>query len=188
MASKPWTYTSIAKCDKDELESILKNSPPPDFDQMEGYIYCGWNHEKGASLLSGEKFKKGFHKKAGKRYGFNEAVIQDFKGPLGEWETRQHDGKNVQLGFFRCSMTKDEKPTANVKRYKHTAHLNYDLKTMNTGTNVIFRPVRDYAVLPNPGDHSLVMCKAYFHLAPGVEVFYCYFFLGNREPITQFPW
>jgi hypothetical protein len=188
MATKPWTYTSIAKCDRDTLESILMNSPAPDLDELEGWIYCGWNHEKGASMLSGEKFKKGFHKRGTERLGFNEAVIQDFQGPRGEWKTQKRKGKNLQMGFFRCSMTKSERQNKLARTYKHTAHLNYDLADLNTGVNVVFRPVRDYAVLPNPGDPTLIMCKAYFHFAPGVDMFYCYFFLGHRERIKQFPW
>ena len=97
------------------------------------------------------------------------------------------NGQPQQLGYFRCAMTRDEPPEQLYAPYLHTAHFNYDLADLNTGFNVVFRPVRDFVVLPNPGDHTLMLCKAYFHLGPSTDVFYCYFLLGHREKITFFP-
>ena len=54
-----WTFETLAQCDKATLENILLTGTPPDVEQLNGYIYCGWNHEP-VGKLSGEKFKKGF--------------------------------------------------------------------------------------------------------------------------------
>ena len=44
------------------------------------------------------------------------------------------------------------------------------------------------SVLANPEDHELILCKAYFQLLhPSVNLFYCYFLLGRREPIAFEP-
>ena len=59
MPSKIYTYETLAQCTKEELENILLTGKPPDLEQLNGYIYCGWNHEW-IGNLSGKKFKKGF--------------------------------------------------------------------------------------------------------------------------------
>jgi len=83
MANQVWTYETLAQADGSTLEHILRNGSPPNLDELDGYIYCGWNHEW-IGKLSGEKFKKGFLKKDGKLFGYNErctvARIPDFIG------------------------------------------------------------------------------------------------------------
>lgn len=188
MPATPWTYESLAKVDRNTLEKVLLESPAPDLEQLNSWIYCGWNHEWVAGLLSGEKFKKAFWKRDGKNFGYNHVVVQDNRGYLGEWKDSMHDGHPRQLGYFRCSMASEEPHLdKEFEPYVKTAHFNYDLADLNKGLNVIFRPVRDFVVLPNPGDHSLLLCKAYFHLGPQTDVFYCYFQLGHREKIKYFP-
>ena len=188
MPGRPWTYDSLAAVDGDALEKVLLDNPAPDLEQLNGWIYCGWNHEWVASHISGPKFKKAFSKRHDRNHGYNHVVVQDHQGFGGVWQDEMHDGRPRQLGFFRCSMTRDE---PNLDRqfapYLHTAHFNYDLADLNTGLNVVFRPVRDFVVLPNPGDHSLMLCKAFFHLGPQIDLFYCYFLLGHREKVTFFP-
>ena len=60
--SQKWTFETLAQCDKATLEKILLNGKPPDIEKLNGYIYCGWNHEW-IGKISGEKFKKGFYKR-----------------------------------------------------------------------------------------------------------------------------
>ena len=186
-AQDAWTYESLAATDRKTLENLLRTGTPPDPDELEGYIYCGWNHEWLPQKLSGEKFKKAFRKKDGKPFGYNEIVRQDHKGPGGEWQVEIHDGRPRQVGFFRVGYVKDEPPTKLNQKYPHTGFLNYEVER-NTWLNLPFRVIRDYSVLPNPGDHELVLCKAYFQLLhPRFNIFYCYFLLGRREPIEVEP-
>lgn len=184
MAGKIWTYETLAQADRPTLENILISGTPPDIEELNGYIYCGWNHEW-IGKLSGEKFKKGFWKKDGKNMGYNEMCHQDGNKYNGEWKVRMRNERPIQLAYFRTSMVADEPPSALYKPYTHLAHFNYDL-SMNTWYNLPFRVIRDFVVCPNEGDNSLMLCKAYLSLAPFLNIFYCYFLLGHREKI-QFP-
>ena len=186
-APAPWTFETLAQADRATLERVLRTGTSPDLEQLEGYIYCGWNHEW-VSVISGRKFKKGFRKKEGRNFGYNEIVRQDNQGHRGEWEVKQRDGRPIQLGYFRVSPVSDEPPQRLYAPYRHLASFNYAVPE-NTGKNLIFRMIRDVVVLANPGDHSLMLCKAYFQLGfRWLNVFYCYFLLGHREEIEFEPW
>jgi hypothetical protein len=189
MASKIWTYETLAQASKEELEKILLTGTPPNLEALNGYIYCGWNHEW-IGNLSGKKFKKGFMKKDGKNFGYNEIVIQDRNGYGGEWNQRilKNTGKPEQLGYFRTSYVRDEPDIRLYRPYRHLAHFNYDIPHMHKWYHSFFRVIRDFVVLPNEGDNSLMLCKAYLRIFPFLNIFYCYFNLGHREKIKYLPW
>lgn len=183
----PWTYETLAQADRATLEDILRRGTPPDLEALNGYIYCGWNHEW-IGKLSGEKFKKGFLKKAdGKVYGYNEMCEQDGKKYNGDWKVRMHNDHPIQLAFFRTSLVSQEPPIKLAEHYRQLAHFNYDMP-QNTGYNLPFRVIRDYVVAPNPGDNTLLLCKAYLQVFPWFNIFYCYFMLGHRKEIEYKPW
>jgi hypothetical protein len=183
----PWTFETLAQADRPTLEQVLRTGTAPDLEQLNGYIYCGWNHEW-VSVISGRKFKKGFRKKDGRNFGYNEIVLQDNQGYGGEWEVKMRDGRPIQLGYFRVSPVADEPRQRLYEPYQHLASFNYAVPD-NTGKNLIFRMIRDVVVLPNPGDHSLMLCKAYFQIGfSWLNIFYCYFLLGHREEIEFEPW
>ncbi len=185
--TRQWTFDSLAQADRAELEQVLLTGTAPDLEQLEGWIYCGWNHEW-VGRLSGEKFKKGFRKKDGRPFGYNEIVRQDRQGHRGEWKVKMKGGRPRQVGYFSVSLVADEPPQRLDRPYRHLGHFNYDVG-MNTWLNLPFRVIRDFVVLPNPGDHSLMLCKAYFQLGfPWLNVFYCYFLLGHRQKIEFEPW
>lgn len=187
--SEPWTYESLAAVDRETLEQVILTGTAPDFSQTEGYIYCGWNHEW-VSVLSGRKFKKGFRQKDGGWFGYNHIVIQDDNGYEGEWKLKMNDGdKPRHLGFFHVGQIADEPPEKLYQPYQHAGTFNYSVSE-NTWLNLPFRVIRDIVVLPNPGDHELMLCKAYFQLGfKFLNLFYCYFLLGHREPIAfEPPW
>jgi hypothetical protein len=183
--TEAWTYETLAACSKKELEEILLTGTAPNPEQLEGYIYCGWNHEW-VGTLSGRKFKKGFRKREGRSFGFNEQVKQTGAAPTGEWKVQMKDGRHRPLGFFRVGLTADEPVNSLNKPYRHTGHFNYHVP-INKWLNWFFKVIRDFAVLPNPGDHGLILCKAYFQLGP-IRMFYCYFLLGHRQPLDFDPW
>jgi hypothetical protein len=187
-ANQAWTYETLAQCNTTQLENILMTGSAPDPEQLNGWIYCGWNHEL-IGKLSGEKFKKGFYKKNGRNFGYNEICEQDSDSFRGAWKVRLSNGRPTQLGYFRSSYVKDEPAQPLYKPYQHLGHLNYDLPDMNKSIYFFFRVIRDFVVLPNPGDHSLMLCKAYLQfIYPSVNVFYCYFLLGHRLKIEHLPW
>ncbi|HEY4611350.1 MAG TPA: hypothetical protein VII11_00025 [Bacteroidota bacterium] len=187
MAKQIWTYETLGQADRPTLENILRTGSPPNLDELEGYIYCGWNHEW-IGKLSGEKFKKGFKKRDGKLYGYNERCHQDGMGYRGEWKSRQAPGKPpLALAFFRCTYFKDEPPDPFFEKYKHLSFFTYNLP-MNSWYNLPFRVIRDAVVAPNEGDNSLLLSKAYLRVLPFVNLFYCYFLLGHRKKIEYEPW
>jgi hypothetical protein len=185
MANDPWTYETLAQADRATLENVLLTGTPPDPEQLNGYIYCGWNHEW-IGKLSGEKFKKGFHKRNGKNYGYNEMCYQDGDKFRGAWKVRMINGRPIQLGYFRVGLVKDEPPQPLYRPYQHLGHFNYNVD-IDQGLNLPFRLIRDFVVLPNPGDHTLMLCKAYIQVFPWLNFFYCYFLLGHRQPIEYEP-
>ncbi len=186
MKKNTWTYESLAQASRETLEEVLLTGTPPDLDELDSYIYCGWNHEW-IGKLSGEKFKKGFLNKDGKIFGFNEMCKQDGKGFVGEWEVRTFRKRPIQLAFFRTSYLKDEPPDPLYRPYRHLAHFNYNI-SMNTWYDLPFRVIRDVVVAPNDRDSRLLLCKAYLKVLPGVNIFYCYFLLGHRVKIEYRPW
>ncbi len=188
MATTKWTYETLAAQDLRVLETVLLNGTAPDPEQLNGYIYCGWNHEW-VGNLSGRKFKKGFWKKDGQNYGYNEIVRQDGQKPIGDWNVKLLNGRPIQLGYFRSTLVAHEPPQPLYRPYQHLGHFNYNLADMNTGFNIFFRVIRDFVVLPNEGDHSLMLCKAYLQFFfPWANIFYCYFLLGHRQEIKHLPW
>lgn len=185
--AKIWTYESLAQADKATMENILRTGAPPDLEQLNGYIYCGWNHEWFAGRLSGIKFKKGFHKKDGMNCGFNETVIQDNQKYLGQWESGLHKVRPNQLGYFSTSYVKDQPPTKFASPYQHLATFDY-LLPYHKWYLIWFRVIKDFVVCPNEGDNSLLLCKCYFHFSDNFNVFYSYFLLGHRYEIRYLPW
>jgi hypothetical protein len=182
-----WTFETLAAADRGQLEELVKGGAPPDFEQLEGYVYRGWNHDW-VGWISGRKFRKGFRRREGRPFGYNEICRQDRQGYHGEWEVKLKDGRPVQLGYFRVSNISDEPPQPLYRRYPHAGLFDYDVD-LNTRGRLPMRVIRDFAVLPNPGDHGLVLSKAYFQFGfPWLNVFYCYFLLGHRQPIEHEPW
>jgi hypothetical protein len=177
----PWTFETLAAADRDKLEDVLRTGTAPQFDQLEGYTYRGWNHEP-ISRLSGEKFKKVFYRRDGQPFGHNLSIHQDRKGYGGEWRPKLKNGRPIQIGYYRVGLTEDEPPKGPYGRYRHTGLLNYDVGR-NTGLHVALRVIRDFVVLPTPGDPELILGKAYLQFGfPSLSVFYSYFVLGHREP------
>jgi hypothetical protein len=185
--AQTWTYETLAQADKATLENILRTGKPPDIEKLNGYIYCGWNHEALPRLISGEKFKKGFHKKDEANNGYNETVIQDNKKYLGEWEVGLHKVRPDQLGYFKVGYVKDDPPTKLNEPYRHLATFNYSVPYHKWYLS-FFALIRDFVVLPNEGDHSLMLCKAYLHFSDNINIFYCYFLLGHKQEIRYLPW
>jgi len=179
-----WTFETLADANRSKLEEVLRAGSAPDPEQLNGWSYCGWNHESVANL-SGRKFKKGFVERDGKPFGYNEVVRQDKRGPRGEWELKLKHGRPRRIGYFRVAPVSGEPPQKFSQPYRHLGILNYDVAP-NTGLNYPLRVIRDVVALPHPGDHTLVLGKAYVQLGfSWLTVFYSYFVLGHRRRIEQ---
>lgn len=182
-----WTFETLAQASKSSLENIFLNGTAPDIEQLNGNIYCGWNHEP-IGKLTGEKFKKGFCKKEGINYGYNEPVKQDRKKYMGEWISGiANKSQPTQMGYFRVAYAKDEDILQSYMPYRHLAVFNYKVPQPKWYQG-FFRVIRDFIVLPNEGDHSLLLGKAYVQLPGSIKIFCCYFLLGHPQKIQYTPW
>ena len=187
-AKKAWTFESVAQADRKTLEHILRTGTAPDMEQMVGHIYRGYTQQRLAATLTAQKYKKGFYKKDGEIFGYNELVVQDKKGYQGEWKNIMKKGRPIQIGYFRTSLVKDEPPEKLNKPYMHLGYWDYNISMNKAVQNLPFRVIRDFAVLPNEGDHSVILCKAYLKVATGIHFFTTYFMLGHPEEIKYPPW
>jgi hypothetical protein len=178
-----WTFETLAQTDGATLEKVLRAATAPDLNELVGYTYCGWNHDL-LGRLAGEKFKKGFYREDGAVFGYNDFVLQDRNGYRGEWQVRTKNGEPVRQGYFRVSPVKDNPPRSFAGPYVHLIQFDYNVP-MNRGMYRVARTICDFVGLPNPGDHELLLGKAYLRVLPGIAVFASYFVLGCRERTTS---
>ncbi len=176
-----WTFELLAQADRKTLEDVLLAATAPDPAQLNGYVYDGYNHD-GLAHLATEKFRKAFYQQEQALYGFNQVVRQDGQHERGEWRTRMKEGKPAQLGFYRVTFAKDEPAQKHSAPYRHLTCFNYNID-LNPRWNVPLRSIRDYVGLPNAGDHSLLLGKAYLQVTPWLTLFASYFVLGHPQTV-----
>ena len=174
-----WTFETLAQADRKTLEEVLLAAQAPDPSQLDGCVYDGYNHD-GLAHLAAEKFRKAFYLQDQLLYGYNQMVMQDKQHHTGEWRVRMNHGKPALQGFYRVTFARDEPARKYSAPYSHLAFFNYNID-LNPRWNVGMRSIRDYVGLPNAGDHSLLLGKAYLQLAPGLAVFASYFVLGHPK-------
>ncbi|HEX6482689.1 MAG TPA: hypothetical protein VF043_27920 [Ktedonobacteraceae bacterium] len=174
-----WTFERLAQADRQTLENVLLAADTPDLAQLKGRVYDGYNHDWLAHLLV-EKFRKAFYQHEQTLYGFNQVVRQDRRHERGAWQPRLKEGKPTQFGFYRVTFARDEPAQKHAAPYRHLAYFNYNID-LNPRWNVPVRSIRDYIGLPNAGDHSLLLGKAYLQLTPWLALFGGYFLLGHPQ-------
>ncbi len=174
-----WTFETLAQADRKTLEEVLLASTAPDPAQLNGYVYDGYNHNRLAQLVA-QKFRKAFYQKGHLLHGFNQIVMQDGQHSTGEWRVRMTQGKPVVQGFYLVTCAKDEPLREVLAPYRHLLYFNYDID-LNPRWNLVMRSIRDYVGLPNAGDHSLLLGKAYLRIAPRLHLFASYFILGHPQ-------
>ena len=174
-----WTFEKLAQADRKTLEEVLLAATAPDPAQLAGRVYDGYNHERLAQLVA-QKFRKAFYQQNHALYGFNQMVMQDGQHYTGEWHVRMKQGKPAVQGFYRVTFVKDEPPREVSAPYAHLVYFDYDID-LNPRWNVPVRSIGDYVGLPNAGDHSLLLGKAYLRIAPRLHLFASYFILGHPQ-------
>jgi hypothetical protein len=183
--SRLWTFEELAQADAETLEQTLIASTLPDFNELEGYGYNGFNCAPAHMMpLPARKFRKVFFQKAGISYGLNQFVSPDDDDFTGEWRIRLEDGKPVESGFFRVGAVSEQASTERFVPYRHLVSLDYNVAP-NPRWNFVMRSIYDLIGLPNVGDYGVILGKAYLRLLPGWTVFATYFVLGHRSPYTR---
>jgi hypothetical protein len=128
-----WTWETLTGADRRSLEELMRTGATPDIDQLIGHTYRGLNSGF-VPRITGRRFRKVFHEHEGRPFGHN---ILDRRG------------KAVEIGWFSV------RPEGRLVRFDYNV-------TQNSGLNSPLRGIQDLVVLPNPGDHTLVLGKAYF--------------------------
>ena len=175
-----WTFELLAQADRKTLEDVLLAAHAPDPAQLAGRVYDG---SRLARPVRG-KFRKVFYQQEQALYGFNQGVLQDGQYYRGEWRTQMKEGKPTQFGFYRVTFAKDESAQKRSARYRHLAYFDYNID-LNPRWNVAMRSIRDYVGLPNAGDHSLLLGKAYLQVTPWLTLFAGYFVLGHPQTVDD---
>ena len=127
------TWEELTEADHRVLEEVMRTGATPDIDQLLGHTYRGLNSGL-VPRITGRKFKKVFHEHEGRPFGHN---IVD------------RHGKPVEIGWFGV------RPEGRLVRF------DYNVK-QNGGLNFPLRGIQDFVVLPNPGDHTLVLGRAHY--------------------------
>jgi hypothetical protein len=176
-----WTFETLAQADRKTLEAVLVAATAPDPAQLAGSVYDGYNHEPLAQLVA-QKFRKAFYQKDHLLHGYNQMIMQDGQHYAGEWRVRMKQGRPAVQGFYRVTFVKNELAREVLAPYMHLAYFNYNID-LNPRWNVPVRSIRDYVGLPNAGDHSLLLGKAYLRIAPWLTLFAGYFVLGHPQAL-----
>jgi hypothetical protein len=145
-----WTWEGLTSADTKTLTRVFEEGATPDIEQLLGGTYDGLN--LGAlTRITGQRFKKLFYLRDGEPFGHN---------------IQQKRGRPVELGWYR------------VRPDGRTVGIDYNVK-QNTGFHVVLRALQDRIVLPNPGDHELVLGDARYL---GLRVAY---FVLRRESTSR---
>ncbi len=142
-----WTWESLTTADKSTLKEVFETGATPDIEQLLGDTYDGLNRGL-VTRITGQRFKKLFYLRDGEPFGHN---IQEKRG------------RPVELGWYR------------VRPDGRTFRIDYNV-TQNSGFYVTLRLLHDRIMLPNPGDHDLMLGDARYL---GLRVAY---FVLRREP------
>lgn len=185
MAKPMWSFEMLAQANRATLEQVLVASKAPDLYELDSHVYNGYNCQPARYIrLPAIKFRKAFLQKNGSHFGLNQWVEQDNNDFTGEWRVQMQGDKPVERGFFRVAPV-----TLSDRRfdpYRHLIGLDYNVG-LNPKWNLIIRAIYDFVGLPNEGDYSVLLGKAYLRILPSLSVFACYFVLGHREPYHSSP-
>ena len=142
-----WTWESLTTADKGTLQRVFEEGATPDIEGLLDGTYDGLNIGL-LTRLTGRRFKKLFYLRDGEPFGHN---IQEKRG------------RPVELGWYRVS------PDG------RTVRIDYNV-SQNRGFYIALRALQDRIVLPNAGDHDLVLGDARYL---GLRVA---FFVLRRQP------
>jgi hypothetical protein len=126
-----WTWDTLTRADSRTYRELMRTGDTPDPQRILGDAFTGLNRGL-LPKLTGERFQKVFHTQDGHPFGHN--VVD-------------RGGRPVELGWFSVLMT------------GRTMLFDYNVKG-NRGLYLPLRGLRDDVVLPNPGDHDLLLGRA----------------------------
>ena len=126
-----WTWDTLTRADGGTFKEVMRSGGTPDPGRIIGGTFRGLNRGL-LPKLTGERLKKVFHTRDGEPFGHN--VVD-------------RGGQPVELGWFRVL------PTGRTMLFDYNV-------AGNRGLHLALRGLRDDVVLPNPGDHDLLLGRA----------------------------
>ena len=141
-----WTWDTLTRASGSTLRELVRTGDTPDTERILGHTFAGLNRGL-LPKLTGERFQKVFHTEDGEPFGHN---LVD------------RAGHTKELGWFR------------ILERGRTIRFDYNVPR-NTGLYLPLRGLKDDVVLPNPGDHDLLLGRARLF---GIHVAY---FVLRRE-------
>ena len=137
------TWEQLIGAHRTVLEELMRTAATPDPRKLVGHTYRGLNSGL-VPRVTGEKFKKVFREVDGQPFGHNLLVHQKRDG----WQLKTKNGSAVQIGWFSV------RPDGRFVRFDYNVQ-------QNSGLNLPLRGIQDFLVLPNPGDHTLLLGRAH---------------------------
>ena len=126
-----WTWDKLTRADRATFRELMATGGTPDPAEIAGHTYAGLNRGL-VPKLTGERFQKVFHAGDGDFSGHN--VVPRRGGP-------------VEIGWF------------GIRVDGRTMRFDYDVP-QNAGRHRPLRGIQDDVVLPNSGDHELLLGRA----------------------------
>ena len=159
---KKLSYETLAGSDDEALEQVIAQGGMPDFDELEGWEFRGYNVNPASELIRARKFKKGFYADPADpavMRGYNVKVEQN--GLLNPWVDQLQHGSPVRHALYAVYPVRaNEKDNL----YPQALMLNYGM-----GQNPPLDPsrvLRDYLVQVSPDNTDLYLGKAYAAIGP----------------------
>ena len=170
------TYYDLAVMTPDQLQKVFEGGARPEYKELLGWEFRGWNPPRFARVLGFQKFKKGFFVDNGQTAdgpvsGYNVFVHQNWLDD--PHIVKRKNDQPTYHGFYVASAV-DSNATDN--KYPHALLLNYGI-----GTNAAYNPervIRDYLVRVDPDNPDLFLGKAFIALGPA-RVFSNFFVLDR---------
>jgi hypothetical protein len=126
-----WTWDTLTRADGQTFRELMRSGATPDPERILGDTFKGLNRGL-LPKLTGERFHKVFHREGGEPFGHN--VVE-------------RGGRPVELGWFRVGSS------GQAMRFDYN-------DARNKGLYLPLRGLKDDVVLPNPGDHDLLLGRA----------------------------
>jgi hypothetical protein len=181
-------FERLARSDNAGLDAIFRRSPPPEYEQLVGYQWRGWNTDPNLRYLGLRKFIKAFFRGEYGEEGCNVRVAQsDLSEP---WRQLLRNGRIRPYAFYAVgAQTTATRQPANPRALL----LDYGASARNPWWH-IERRIRDYLVRPSADEPDVMLGRAW--LGFGTVRFASSFFVierfaefdpANTEPVLVEP-
>lgn len=159
-----WSFEAVVNATDRARDVMFLSGTRPNFEDLVGWEFQGFNPYAHMKLLGIQRFVKGFFQKAGEAppeqveriYGYN--LFCAPKAPEGEWRALPNEDTPQRHGFY------DVYAEGPGSKFAHSLMLNYGVPE-NHNLNPE-RVIRDYLVQVNPNDPTLLLGKAFLQLGP----------------------